>query len=236
MNSKTFKKAFIDSLPVMAGYIIMGLGFGVLIQTEGYSFIWAAVMGLTILGGSMQYVAVDLLSGGVSFLTTAVMTLMINCRYFFYGLSMLEKYRRVKRGLPYLIHTLTDETYSLTSTLDESKAVRQGIKPHGYYFALSALNHAYWIIGCTAGALLGEIANFDSRGMEFAMTALFVTIFVDQWHETKNHFSAIFGVLISVVCLLIFGTDKFVVFAMIILTLVLISGKVGQPKECCENE
>ena len=235
MNKETFKKAFIDSLPVMAGYIIMGMGFGVLIQDKGYNFIWAFVMGLVILGGSMQYVAVDLLSGGVSFLTTAVMTLMINGRYFFYGLSMLEKYREVKRGRWYLIFALTDETYSLTSTLDTDKPENKTISKKGYFFTLSALNHCYWLVGCTTGALLGELASFDSRGMEFAMTALFVTIFVDQWLENKNHFSAIFGVAISIICMLIFGADSFVIPAMIILTLVLMSGKVGQP-EVSDNE
>lgn len=235
MNKKTFKRALIDSLPIMAGYVIMGMGFGVLIQKEGYNFIWAAVMGLTILGGSMQYVAVDLLGSAVSFLTTAVMTIMINGRYFFYGLSMLEKYRKVKKGRWYLQFALTDETYSLVSTMDTSKPENKGICLHAYYFLLSALNHFYWVIGCTVGALLGELANFDSRGMEFAMTALFVTIFVDQWREAKNHFSAIFGVVISIIFILIFGSNNFVIPAMLVLTIVLMSGKIGQPKEE-ENE
>ena len=118
MKKKTFIKAFKDSLPVMVGYIIMGMGFGVLLQKGGYSFWWATVMGITILSGSMQYVTVDLLTGGASLITSAIMTLMINARYFFYGLSMLDKYRKVKRGRWYLIFALTDETYSLASTID----------------------------------------------------------------------------------------------------------------------
>lgn len=235
MNKKTFKKAFIDSLPVMAGYIIMGMGFGVLLHGIGYGFWWAPLMGLTILGGSMQYVAVELLGSAASFLHTAIMTVMINARYFFYGLSMLEKYRSVKRGRGYLIFALTDETYSLTSTFDSEKPENIGVSRIGYYFTLSALNHCYWIIGCSAGALLGELANFDSRGMEFAMTALFVTIFVDQWREAKRHFPAIFGVAVSVICLLIFGAGNFVIPAMIILTLVLMSGKFGE-SEAADNE
>ena len=231
MNKKTFKRAFIDSLPIMAGYIIMGMGFGVLIQKEGYNFLWSGIMGLTILGGSMQYVAVDLLGGAVSFLTTAVMTIMINGRYFFYGLSMLEKYRQVKKGRWYLQFALTDETYSLVSTMDTSKPENKGVHLHAYYFLLSALNHCYWIIGCVSGALLGGLANFDSRGKEFAMTALFVTIFVDQWREENNHYSEIFGVAISLIFILILGADNFVIPAMLVLTVVLMSGKVGQPKE-----
>lgn len=225
MNKKTFKKAFKDSLPVMAGYIIMGMGFGVLLQKGGYSFWWAFIMGLTILSGSMQYVAVDLLTGGATFITSAIMTLMINARYFFYGLSMLDKYRKVKRGRWYLIFALTDETYSLVSTLDTSSPSNKDILRTPYYFLLSSLNHIYWIIGCTTGALLGSSFAFDSRGMEFAMTALFITIFVDQWIDNKDHFPALLGVGISVLCLLIFGTGKFVIPAMLIMTIVLMLKK-----------
>lgn len=236
MNIKTFKKSFKDSLPVMAGYIIMGMGFGVLLRHSGHSFIWAPIMALTIFGGSMQYVAVELL-GGASFLTTAIMTLMINARYFFYGLSMLGKYREVKKGRWYLIFALTDETYSLTSTFDEARPENKGISKHGYFFTLSALNHLYWLIGCTVGALLGGLQGFESKGMEFAMTALFVTIFVDQWLDNKNHFPALFGLAVSLVCLLVFGAESFAIPAMVILTLVLMSGKTpGSNKEADDNE
>ncbi len=219
----TFKMAFIHSLPVMAGYVFMGMGFGVLLKSIGYNFLWALLMSLTIIGGSMQYAAVEMLSGGVSLIHTAIMTIMINARYFFYGLSMLDKYRKVKHGRLYLIHTLTDETFSLVSAFEDEK--NPNVSRKGYYFILSALNHSYWIIGCVMGAILGEFTSFSFQGMDFAMTALFVAIFVDQWIENKDHFPALFGVIISLICLLIFGADKFVVPAMIILTLVLISKK-----------
>ena len=202
----------------------MGMGFGVLLKHSGHSFIWAILMALTIYSGSMQYVAVDLL-GGASFLTSAIMTLMINARYFFYGLSMLGKYRDVKRGKWYLIFALTDETYSLTSTFDEENPENLGIHKHQYFFTLSILNQSYWLFGCTAGAMLGSLPGFDSTGMEFAMTALFVTIFVDQWFDTKNHFPALFGAAVSVTALLLFGAQSFAIPAMIILTLALMYGK-----------
>lgn len=236
MNKKTFMRSLKDSLPVMAGYIIMGMGFGVLLRHSGHSFIWAPIMAITILGGSMQYVAVELL-GGATFLTTAIMTVMINARYFFYGLSMLGKYREVKKGRWYLIFALTDETYSLTSTFDETKPENKGISKHGYYITLSALNHFYWIVGCTVGALLGGLSGFDSNGMEFAMTALFVTIFVDQWIENKNHFPALFGLGLSLLCLFIFGTEHFAIPTMIVLTLVLMNCKpYKSKKEAAQNE
>lgn len=226
MKKATLKTAFIHSLPVMAGYIFMGMGFGVLLKSIGYNFWWALLMSLTIIGGSMQYAAVEMLAGGLSLIHTAIMTVMINARYFFYGLSMLDKYRKVKRGRLYLIHTLTDETFSLVSTFDDEK--NPNVNRKGYYFILSALNHSYWVIGCVLGALLGEFTTFNCQGMEFAMTALFVAIFVDQWIEKKDHFPALFGVIISVICLLIFGADKFVIPAMIILTLVLITKKTKE--------
>lgn len=236
MKKKTFIKAFKDSLPVMVGYIIMGMGFGVLLQKGGYSFWWATVMGITILSGSMQYVTVDLLTGGASLITSAIMTLMINARYFFYGLSMLDKYRKVKRGRWYLIFALTDETYSLASTIDTSKPENKRVSKHMYYFVLSALNHIYWITGCTLGAVLGEAFAFDSKGMEFAMTALFVTIFVDQWIDNKNHFPAILGIVVSLICLLIFGAESFVIPAMIIMTAILMGIKTSPKSEVSENE
>ena len=234
MNTKTFKKAFKDSLPVMAGYVIMGMGFGVLLQKGGYSFWWALVMSLTIYSGSMQYVAVDLLTSGATFITSAIMTLMINARYFFYGFSMIEKYQKVKRGRWYLIFALTDETYSLVSTLDTDTPKNKGVLRTPYYFLLSILNQLYWIIGCTTGALLGSSFAFESKGMEFAMTALFVTIFVDQWIENKDHFPALFGAVATLVCLLIFGTGNFVIPAMTIMTVVMMCKK--DKPEVADNE
>lgn len=218
INKKTIKKAFVDSLPVMAGYIFMGMGFGVLLQKNGYSFIWAGIMAITIVSGSMQYVAVDLLASGASFITTAIMTLAINARYFFYGLSMLGKYREVRRGRWYLIATLTDETFSLTSTFDDNAPENAGVSRHGYYFLLSAMNHLYWIIGCVLGALIGGMTSFNTAGVEFAMTALFVTIFVDQWMSGQNRSFAVFSTILSVVMLLILR-DNFVIPTMVILTL-----------------
>lgn len=217
-NKTTLKKSFLDSLPVMAGYIFMGMGFGVIMQGNGYSFIWAGIMALTIISGSMQYVAANLLVTGSSFIMTALMTLAINARYFFYGLSMLGKYREVKHGRWYLISTLTDETFSLTSTFDDNAPENKGVSRHGYYFLLSAMNHCYWIIGCVSGAIIGSKTSFNTAGVEFAMTALFVTIVVDQWMSGKNRAYAAFSIILSVVMLLILG-DNFVIPTMVILSI-----------------
>lgn len=216
MNSKTLRLAFRASLPVMAGYLVLGLGFGVLLQNQGYSFLWAFLMSLTIYAGSMQYAALDLISGGAGLITTALMTLMINARHFFYGLSMLDKYQETGKVKPYLIFSLTDETYSLVCTPAPADADEKR-----YYLLVSLFDQIYWITGSVLGALLGPIQPFDSTGMDFAMTALFVVIFVEQWLSTKNHLPAILGVSLSVVFLVLLGPTRFVIPAMIGITLCL---------------
>lgn len=214
MNKQTLTQAFRASLPVMAGYLVLGLGFGVLLQNQGYSFLWAFLMSLTIYAGSMQYAALDLISGGAGLITTALMTLMINARHFFYGLSMLDKYQNTGKARPYLIFSLTDETYSLVCT-----PAPEGVQEHSYYLLVSLFDQIYWVLGSTLGGLLGPILPFDSTGMDFAMTALFVVIFVEQWLSAKNHIPAVLGVGISVLFLILLGPTRFVIPAMVGITL-----------------
>ena len=216
MSKKTFPIAFRASLPVMAGYVVLGMGFGVLLADQGYGFLWAFLMSLTIYAGSMQYAALDLISGGASLITTALMTLMINARHFFYGLSMLDKYQNTGKSKPYLIFSLTDETYSLVCS-----PAPEGVDEKRYYLLVSLLNQCYWIVGSVLGGLLGPILPFDSTGMDFAMTALFVVIFVEQWRSAKTHVPALLGVGISVLCLVLLGPTRFVIPAMVGITLAL---------------
>lgn len=210
MGKRTLKKAFKDSLPILAGYLALGIGFGVLLQSKGYSFWWAVLMSCTIYAGAGQYAAVDLLSGGASLITTAVMTLIINARHFFYGFSLLDKYKGTGKAKPYLIFALTDETYSLVCTAK----IPEGVDEKRYYLFLSLLDQLYWISGCTIGALMGTFIPFDSTGIDFAMTALFVVIFVEQWLGTKEHLPAILGAVTTLVCLVIFGAQYFIIPSM----------------------
>ena len=205
MDKKTVRAAFQASLPVMAGYIVLGMGFGVLLADQGYHWIWALLMSATIYAGSMQYAALDLISGGASLITCALMTLMINARHFFYGLSMLDKYQDAGKKKPYLVFALTDETYSLVCTTS-------------YYFWVSLLDQIYWIVGSVIGGVLGPILPFDSTGMDFAMTALFVVIFVEQWRSAKSHIPALLGLGISLGCLLLLGPTNFVIPSMVLIT------------------
>ena len=211
---KTIQIAFKASLPVMAGYIVLGLGFGVLLQNQGYGFVWAFLMSAGIYAGSMQYAALDLISGGANLITTALMTLMINARHFFYGLSMLDKYQHTGKARPYLIFALTDETYSLVCS-----SVPEGAEDRRYYLLVSLFDHLYWILGSILGSLAGSILPFDSTGMDFAMTSLFVVIFVEQWISAKSRIPAMLGVGISVVCLVLLGPGRFVIPAMVLITL-----------------
>ena len=170
---KTIRYAFERSLPIMAGYIVLGLGFGVLLQSKGYGAGWALVMSGLIYAGSMQYVAIDLLAGGASLISAAIMTLMVNARHLFYGISMLERYKDTGAAKPYLIFALTDETYSVVC----SGGVPEGVDRKKYYFWVSLLNQLYWIAGGVAGALLGSVLPFDTTGIDFSMTALFLVVY-----------------------------------------------------------
>lgn len=216
MQKKVFLHAFKASLPVMAGYIVLGIGFGVLLADKGYNFIWAFLMSLTIYAGSMQYAALDLISGGASIITTALMTLMINARHFFYGLSMLDKYKGMGKRKPYLIFGLTDETYSLVVS-----PAPEGCDEKRYYFLVTLFDQIYWVLGSVLGGLLGPLLPFDSTGMDFAMTALFVVIFVEQWQSAKNHIPALLGLGITLLCLILLGPTAFVIPSMVLIILAL---------------
>ena len=216
MKSKSMiKKTFLSTLPVMTGYIVLGMGFGILLKTKGYGVWWALAMSVFIYAGSMQYLTVSLLTSGASLIATAITTLMVNARHLFYGISMIDKYKGAGRKKPYMIFALTDETYSLVCSeeVDDPKG------QHTYYFFVSLFNQIYWVTGSVIGSLLGSVIPFSVEGIDFALTALFITIFVEQWLSTKKHAPAIIGVAVSVACVLIFGADNFLIPAMCMITI-----------------
>ncbi|MDO5390543.1 MAG: AzlC family ABC transporter permease [Eubacteriales bacterium] len=213
----TIKYALKRSLPVMAGYLVLGMGFGILLKTKGYGVGWAFFMSLFIYAGSMQYVTINFLAGGATVISAALMTLMVNARHLFYGISMIERYRDTKPYKPYLIFGLTDETYSLVC----SGNVPEGVDEKKYFFMLTLLNQCYWITGSVVGSLIGSLITFNTAGIEFSMTALFLVVFVDQWKSVKDHTSAVVGVGTSVACLLICGAERFLIPTMIAITVIL---------------
>ena len=215
---KVVKQAFIATIPVMTGYMVLGFGFGIILKANGYGVLLAFAMSFLIYAGSMQYVAIGLFTGGASLLTTALTTLMVNARHIFYGISMLDRYRGTGKRKPYLIFALTDETYSLVCT--DSLPVEEGRRTD-YYFLVSLLDQSYWVLGSVIGAVIGSLITFNSEGIDFALTALFLTVFIDQWRGTKKHIPAIVGVGVSVLCLLVFGRDGFLVPAMLVIAILL---------------
>lgn len=202
MKKRTIKKAFWDTLPVMTGYLFLGVGFGIILQQNGYGPLWALAMSLFIYAGSMQYVGIGLLTGGATLLTAALTTLMVNARHLFYGLSMIEPYKGAGRRKPYLIFALTDETYSLVS-----RKLPEDVERISYCFFVSLFDQCYWVLGSILGSLAGNLP-VDFTGIDFALTALFVTVFVEQWLSSKNHLPALVGVICAAVCLVLFGADN----------------------------
>ncbi len=207
----------IRTLPILTGYVVLGIGFGILLEKAGYNILWAAAMAITIFSGTIQYVGIDLLTSGASLITTAIVTLMVNARYIFYGVATVDRYKTAGLKKYYMIFGLTDETYALIC----ANRFPKGVNRHTYDFLVTFFDQLYWIIGCCLGALIGSKLTIDTTGVEFVMTALFTTIFVDQWRETKEHIPAITGVSVTLLCLIVFGSDNFLIPAMVIITVIL---------------
>ena len=218
MNRVTVRDAFYRSLPVMAGYIMIGFGFGMVLRSAGYGLIWALAMSLFIYAGSMQYVGVSLITAPASLLSCAITTLMVNARHLFYSLSMIGKYRGAGLQKPYLIFALTDETYALLSSEEES---RQDF--HGFCFLVSLFNHLYWITGTALGSLFAAALPFSTEGVSFSMTALFVSAYTEQWLQGQHRKSAALGLAAAFLSRLIFGRDLFLIPAMIVITVSLLA-------------
>ena len=217
MNKNLLRTAFLDTVPVMTGYVFLGFGFGILMQQNGFGVLWACAMSLFIYAGSMQYMAISLLASGASLLTAALTAFVVNARHLFYGISMIEAYKNTGKMKPYLIFGLTDETYSLVSREQISHSSNKTI----YCFLVTLFDHIYWFTGTLLGALAGQLLPINYEGVEFALTALFVTIFVEQWLSTRNHGPAIVGITITAASLVLFGKDIFLIPAMIMIAVCL---------------
>ena len=210
---KQWKKNFIRTIPVLTGYLVLGASFGIVMQSKGFGVLWSIGMSAAVFAGSMQFVAVDLLATAAGIITTALTTLMVNARHLFYGVSMVERYRDAGKAKPYLIFALTDETYAIVCA-DETLSNRD-------LFQITLLNHLYWIAGSAIGGGIGALIPWDFKGVDFALTALFISIFTDQWIKTKDHLPAILGASLSALSVLIFGADRFLIPAMLAITLAL---------------
>ena len=234
MDRKTLAAAFPATVPVLMGYLAIGMAFGLMLQTAGYGVGWAFLMSLTIYAGSGQYLGVSFLATGAHLSQVAFLTLMINFRHLVYGLSMLEKFRGMGIRKFYMIFSLTDETYALLS----AARVPEGIDEHRYYFAVAMLDHSYWIGGSVLGSVLGSALGFDTTGVDFAMTALFLVIAVGQWKKAGSHLPALLGGAATLLSLLVVGADDMLLPAlgMIVILLTVLRKRLGDEEPICERE
>ena len=193
---KAAKFALIKTIPIFLGYLFLGIAFGLLLQTSGLSVFWAFLISTLVYAGSMQFALVGILTGGLSYVTTAVMTLFINSRHAFYGLTFIERFKEMRKTYPYMVFSLTDETYSLLCSMARPS------------------DQCYWIAGSVLGALMGELITFDTTGIDFAMTALFVVICVDQWKAAKTHIPAVTGFICGALFLVLIRSSNFILPAL----------------------
>lgn len=221
MLLRAFKAAFPHNIPVMAGFTFLGIAYGVLMSTKGYGPMWSFLMSAIAYCGSMQFVAINLLVVSFDPVQAFFMALMVNARHLFYGLSLLKKYKGVGKLKFFLIYWLCDETFSITYSFDPPKDV----EPKWFYFFISLINYAHWVLCSVIGGLIGHLITFDTKGIDFSLTALFVVIFINGWKEAKNRVPGIIGMVCSVVSIMIFGTGNFIIPAMIMLLIVLILGR-----------
>lgn len=214
MKRKAFKAALPYTLPICIGFLFLGMSYGFLMKSKGFSFLYPTLMSLFIFAGSMEFVTINLLLSAFNPMHALFLTLMVNARHLFYGISMLTKYKNVGIKKLYLIYGMCDESFTINCAVSP-KEVDKG----WFMFFVTLLNHIYWVMGATLGALLGYIIHFDTTGIEFVMTALFVVMFMNQWEEKKNHSAASVGVLCSLICLIVFGSENFVLPAMALIVI-----------------
>lgn len=217
MKRRALKAAFPHTVPMLAGFLFIGLAYGIYMNAEGFAFVYPMVMSIVIFGGSLEFITVSMLLSPFAPLSVFLMSLLIQARHIFYGISMLDKYKGLGAKKPYLIFGMCDETFSVNCTA----TVPEGVDRGWFMLFVTLLNQIYWVVGSTLGGVVGSLLNFNADGISFVMTAMFVVIFLEQWLKEKNHISSLIGIFVSVICLLGFGKDAFILPAMVIIVLLL---------------
>ncbi len=216
---KAFLAAFPNTIPILTGFLVLGMAYGVLMQTKGYPFYWSLFMSAICFCGSMQFVAITLLTTVFSPVQAFLLSLMVNARHLFYGISMLEKYKGMGKIKNFLIFTLCDETFSVASSIEPP----EGVNRKYFYFFISILNYLYWAISCMLGGLLGEAIKINTTGLDFVLTALFVVLLLEQWKKKENRIACLIGLGATLLSLLIFGSANVVIPAMVVIMVVLLT-------------
>lgn len=211
MKLKAFKAAFPYTVPIFAGFWFLGLAYGIYMNVAGFRFFYPMLMSLTIFGGSLEFVAATMLLAPFAPIQSLIMTLIIQARHLFYGISMLDKFKGMGWKKFYLIFGMCDETFSINYTADIPADIDKG----WFMFFVTLLNHVYWFSGATIGGLVGSLLNFNTTGLDFVMTAMFVVIFMEQWMKEKNHTTAFIGLISTILCRVLFGVDNFMIPTML---------------------
>lgn len=208
---RALKAAFPHTIPIMAGFLFLGITYGIYMNVSGFSFIYPMLTSLVIFAGSMEFVTVNLLLGAFDPLQALLMTLMVNARHLFYGLALLDKYRIPGLKRLYLIFGMCDESFSINCSAQPPEGVDRSL----FMFFVTLLDHSYWVLGCTLGGIFGSLLTFNTEGLDFAMTAMFVVIFLENWLKEKNHTASLVGIGVTLFCLVLFGADRFLIPAML---------------------
>ncbi|MGI6069724.1 MAG: AzlC family ABC transporter permease [Blautia sp.] len=208
-----FQAAFPHTIPILAGFLFLGIAYGIYMRVLGFSALYPMLMSLTIFAGSMEFVAADLLLKGFHPMGAFLLTIMVNARHLFYGISMLDKYKNVGKKKWYLVFGMCDESFSINLTADIPKDIDRG----WFMFFVTFLNQCYWFLGATLGAVFGSLIQFNAKGLDFVMTALLVVLFLDQWMKEKQHYSSLIGISCTAVCLFIFGSSNFLIPSMLLI-------------------
>lgn len=230
--TRSFRAAFPCTIPILAGFLFLGMAYGIYMNVSGFSFVYPMIMAAVIFGGSLEFLAAQMLLSPFAPLQVLMVSLMIQARHLFYGISMLDKFKDMGWKKFYLIYGMCDETFSINCTAEIPKDCDRG----WFYFFVTLLNQLYWVGGATLGGLLGNLITFDTKGLDFVMTAMFIVIFLEQWLKEKRHFSEWAGLASSAACLLIFGKDNFMIPTMICILLLLtafrkpVGRKAGEEK------
>jgi Predicted branched-chain amino acid permease (azaleucine resistance) len=225
LKQKEFRNAFLaafpNTIPVLTGFLVLGMAYGVLMQTKGYGVIWAVLMSVIAFCGSMQFVAITLLTTAFDPMQAFLMSIMVNARHLFYGISMLEKYKGLGKIRAFLIYVLCDETFSISSSVEPP----EGINRKYFYFTISLMDYLYWIFGTFLGGIAGEFITFNTKGLDFVLTALFVVLFLEQWKNKVNRIPELIGIAGSVISLIVFGKGNLIIPAMAIILFILMMGR-----------
>lgn len=217
MDKNNIKKAFVKSLPILCSYIFVGMAFGIMMEAAGFKWYVSSIISIVVYTGAFQFVMITLLSTGASVFTVVVTAILMNSRQSFYAIAFIDEFSKMGRRKPYMISSMTDETFAVNCSLTEKGDEKRDIM---YYVAV--FSKTYWVIGCTLGGIIGQLIPFELNGIDFCMTALFVIIFIDQWEKAESHIPAVVGLVVSVICLLVVGEDYFLLPSLILASGILI--------------